>query len=935
MIKIEDILDKTNQGLDVILYYYPQATDAIGTKKPFKMRNERTASAYVKLYGNQYKVTDFGDDSHAMSIFDIVMKEESISFTESLFLLADRYQIGNTLNQNINRPDIRKRAPEDNEIEGFFNYELNKEFSPSELSVWGPNVKEEHLTKLSYFSVRWYSRTKKNDKGVLETTVISSNENYPIFLRDLGEFKKVYQPLNYDKAFRFFYVGTKPKDYVNGLDELRKAWKDYNNKERENHEDNPSNESKPYKQKKFEYAVLCSGERDAVNCFAHGYNPIWLNSETADLESSVFWEIHKMVENFVNIPDIDPTGLRKGIELGMKFLKIRTARLPDWLRNYKDIRGKSRKDLRDFIELRPKKFDFDNLLKTSMPYEFWESVADEKTGKPRVEINTAFMLNFLHDSGFCKIQDEINDKEILVQVKNNVVKKVNSKDVRSFLVEFVRKNIHDIRIHNLILNSTRTKTVTMDDLKKVEIDFKDFTQNSQFIFLKNRTLEITGNEIKEHKPGDISRFVWDSKISPHNFKRLQPCFEITQNDEFFDISVLNIQSHYFRYLINTSRIHWKTELIDLKSHDDTINAEYFEKNKFTIEGSMLSKEEVLEQKQNLVAKIFMIGYLMHGYKDMSRAWAPWIMEDTISESSQSSSGGSGKSFMTKALTLLGLKKQVEFNGRNRKLTDNQHLMDKLTMDTDFMTIEDAGRGLDFYYFYGMITGSMDINKKMVNSFNLDFEDSPKVVFNSNYPPPSSDSSTLRRLLINVVSDWYHEKTAENDYTETKTIADDFGYQIMKGNYKDEFYNEDINFIAECVKFYLSVIPKNLKIQPPMDKVRQRINISVMGDSFKEWADVYFCQGSFMLDHELPREDVYKDFTNSTGLSAKLFTPQRFMKSLKAFCANTDYIKCLNPQHLAPKGRIMKTVQGRTQEYIFIETNEKNQKQDNEEDYRAW
>ena len=45
----QDILDATNGGLDIILYYYPQARQALETReKRFKIREERTPSASLK-----------------------------------------------------------------------------------------------------------------------------------------------------------------------------------------------------------------------------------------------------------------------------------------------------------------------------------------------------------------------------------------------------------------------------------------------------------------------------------------------------------------------------------------------------------------------------------------------------------------------------------------------------------------------------------------------------------------------------------------------------------------------------------------------------------------------------------------------------------------------------------------------------------------------
>lgn len=97
MIKIEDIFNATHGGLDVILSYYPQAAESLNSRKAFRLRNERTPSAYIKQFGEIWKVTDFGDDAHAMNAVDICMKEEGRTFKEALCILADRFGVSQQL----------------------------------------------------------------------------------------------------------------------------------------------------------------------------------------------------------------------------------------------------------------------------------------------------------------------------------------------------------------------------------------------------------------------------------------------------------------------------------------------------------------------------------------------------------------------------------------------------------------------------------------------------------------------------------------------------------------------------------------------------------------------------------------------------------------------------------------------------------------------
>lgn len=924
MIKADDILQATKGGLDIILYYYPQAREsAENPRKPFNLRNEKTPSAFLKEFGNQWKVTDFGDDAQARSCFDICMQEENVKFYEAVCLLADRYGVSNTINSAINKPEIRQRPAGDDEPDGHFNYEIKKEWTKQELEIFGHRVKQDHVDKLSYRSLAWYSKTKKNKSGQLETTIILSNENYPIFSRECyykkadgtdQVFMKIYQPLNADKAFRFFYNGSKPKDYVNGLNELRRAYAEFNEREQQRFESDPANANKIYKNQKLECAVFCSGERDAVNCLSYSYYPLWLNSESVTLTEPDYREIMKYVEKLYNIPDIDKTGKRKGVELGLKYLSLHTVKLPEWLSAYKDMRGKPRKDLRDFLDIRREKRDFEDLIKRAMPYQFWEWV-ETKNGKS-LEINTAYMLNFLSDSGFGKIQDPQTKKETLVQVIGSIVKEVTSKDIRAFLVDFVREHEPDIKVVNLVLNSTRTKTVTMDDLNKIEIDFSDHADDKQFLFFNNKTIEVTPNQINEYSQGTSPRYVWEHKISNHRFRRIEPAFTVNRDTEDnFHMEIKHTKSHYFRYLINASRTYWREEYETLSSGDENTEKDYFTENHFNIAGTRLNFEQIQEQKDNLLAKIFAIGYMMHRYKALSKAWAVWVMEDKVSDDGQSL-GGTGKSFMVKFLK--NFKQIVTFGGRNKKLTENQHIFERVTRDTDLMLIDDADQYLDFNFFYGVITGDMERNEKHVKSQELTYEESPKLIITSNHPPRSNDSSTSRRLLYVIFSDYYHEKNEDNDYKETRTIHDDFGYDICKNSYSEEYWNEDINFVVDCIQFYLSVSGENIKLQPPMKKAYERMNISTMGNQFRDWAEVYFSPNSLNVDKQLIKSKVMEDFVRDTNL--KGWSTKQFTKAMQAFAKNSPWIYELNPPILQNAGkRIVRNIEGKTHEILYVRT----------------
>ena len=124
------ILDATNGGLDIILYYYPQARQALETReKRFKIRDERTPSASLKqVEDGNWLVTDFGDDQVPRNAIRVCMKEEGKTFREAIVILAGRYGIGG-IKSEVNKPELEIRDALPDESEGSYEFDVKTEIS--------------------------------------------------------------------------------------------------------------------------------------------------------------------------------------------------------------------------------------------------------------------------------------------------------------------------------------------------------------------------------------------------------------------------------------------------------------------------------------------------------------------------------------------------------------------------------------------------------------------------------------------------------------------------------------------------------------------------------------------------------------------------------------------------------------------------------------
>lgn len=906
----QDILNASRGGLDIILTYYPQAGACLeSNRKEFKIReNERTPSARIKqLDGGNWIVTDFGDDSTPRNGIQVCMKEDEISFREAIVKLAGRYGVGG-INPEVNKPGFEKRPAAEEEKEGETYFDIKKEMTEKELAELGPLVTKEVCAKYNVYSLNSFTYIKNR-----EAQVTTSNENYPIFMVDHVEFRKIYQPKNADKAYRFRYSGSRPKDYVNGLKQVRKAYEELNSEY-----DPESSDKEKKRMQKLTEIILASGERDALNVAGFGYQVIWLNSETASVDGQLYSELNKMADQIYNLPDIDNTGKKMAIKLGLQYLDIKTIWLPAKLREYNDHRGKPRKDFRDYVEIWPRIEDFKKLMRVAMPMRFWDESYND--GGVKYFFNNEQAYYFLQGNGFYQFENKnVRDGMMFIHMNNNIIRQVEADDCRKFLQNFIRDRFLPIPLRNTIHRSNQLGESSLRGLDEIKLDFTDYDKHTQYLFFINRTWKVTADAITELKPSDVDKYVWEEEVIPRRVSKKDPPFSMKFDSEEneYAITVHNTDSNFFKFLINSSRIHWRKEFpLGQKSTDNgQQDEEYIKNNRFNISGPRLEYEEKWEQEQHLINKIFSIGYLLHRYKDPARPWCVFAMDNKITETGESH-GRSGKSLCYKIIRYF--MKSVTLNGRNSKLTDNPHVYDRVTEHTDYLLIDDADQYLNFGFFFNALQGDLEVNPKNNQSYEIPFEHVPKFCITSNFTLKNIDASTEGRILYTVFSDYYHVRTEAEDYTEDFSVQDDFGKNLF-GDYNEAEWNDDLNFCASCLQFYLSV-PKELKLNPPMDNVTKRNLRTEMTEPFKNWADVYFDAKEGVCDQLVERDVAFKDFAEKSGQHK--WTTNKFTKALKAWARYTDYVDKLNPAEFHNnEKRIIRKVEGKASEMIYIQTRE--------------
>ncbi len=929
------ILDKTNGGLDVFKRMYPKC-EKNGKLVHFKSHNEDTPSSKIKEFKGIYMMTNFGGDGKAKNCFDALIEKEGLKdFGEACRWIASEMSIEGVSVQ-FNKPLVDFKAPLKHQKDDEYYFEYHEEISKAHLKVLGPLVTNELCKKYHIKSCRQFIHVRnierKGGKKELTQIITTSTEKYPIFVIDMGSWQKIYQPLNVEKQYRFRYAGIKPQHYIFGLDNLIKAQNSYV----------PEDEEE--KDERLPRVFIGAGDRDALNIASLDEVVVWQNSETAILSYDDVKKLNKYAKEIIYIGDLDETGIRQTFKIALTHTNIKIGWLPNWIKETK-YRGKARKDFTDWINLTydpdPNKIDkvyngFNGIVIDAQPARFWDVIKDDNDKFKKYALSNERLYRFLTYNGYYTFKELPDQPEFdYIKVDNGIVKKVFYRDINNFPANYLKSKRKPIPLIDFIHRSAQLKESSLSKIPEKQIDFKDCGVDHQLLFFKNKIWKVEKDKIQEYSYGQTDAFVWEHKIIQHNVHVAKDkTFEITpigkreDKSTIYDIKILKTDNLFLNYLINTSRVHWRvcgdapfkrrikearrSGQLDCDATIRKIREEkeaYRLKNQFNLEEEGLTAEQIQEQKDHLINKIFAFGYLLHKEKRDNKPWLVFAMDNRISDIADSN-GGSGKSIMfDKAVRKLLLSNKV-IPGRDKEIIKSQFMYEGISKHTDYVLFDDADAYFPMTRVYTETSGDFSVNGKYRASFSIPFEDSPKFAITSNFGLFKPDSSTERRILYTVFSDYYHYKSDLDD-TE-HTIINDLGKLLFK-DFNEKEWNAYFNFCAEAIQFYLST---DEKIDAPMDNVKKRNSLQTMGDSFKDWADSYF---ENRLDEQVPRVPAYKDFKDRENPKC---SAQKFKKSLIEWCKFHGYE--LNPDEvLNINGHNKHNHQGTATEFVYIKTNPTN------------
>lgn len=911
----ENLYEATNKGLDIIFLYCPEAKGCENGKKAFKLRpDERTASAYIVEMDNCFIVKDWGNKG--FNPIELCRHFTGFSYIEALRHLYAAFNVGET--DTFFRPNTEFKDT-DKEI-GWFEIIVADEYK--NLDVVGRFLNEKTALEYDFKPVKEYSFVFVNKKTNCNTICrIQSTDNFPIFCyQEHDDWAKIYQSM--DKKHKHSYVGKRPERHTFGLKRLqsvfdetienfnldiaaaKKAKKsilvDELTKKRDNY--------------KIDMVIIASGGSDGLNVASIGYNVIWFNSEAEKMTFDLWSQLSKIAHKIYNLPDIDKAGIDYAYSMAETFWNMPTIWLPE------SIKKNDGKDFRDWlkkyasVDFKSIQFHFKNLIAGALRMKFFDGKPDKYGQVKNYKLRFEFLCYFLNIKGFFtyKIEQKNLDNTaaeiiIFVKIDGKIVTKVSPRIIREFTKQFLREKGQPIEVLELVSMSTMFNENNLIGLKQIDLDFKGFSEDSQYYFFENNIAEITPDGINLHPQNSkaIQKFVWEQAVKKHKILPEKPFFDIQINaDGKPEIEILRNDCEYFNFLINTSRVYWRDEL-ETPFADEGEKQKYHEANRFNIAGQFLTQEQIKTQKAHLLNKIYAIGYLTHRYKQDSFAKMIVATDDKVKDLEDEANGGTGKSLTFKGLDLL-LSNRHWLDGKNRNFESDKHILQGLTKENEYIIIDDAHPYFDINHLYNWITGSVVVNPKNSSPYEIQFDDLGKIVFLTNYGVRNYTSSTRRRLFFVTTSDYYHAKS--DGYFEERKVSDDFGDKDLFKNWSSSQMNRHYNFLLQCCHVYLKY--RRFDFSVPSANVEVNNIKATIGDSFYSWADGYFTHDFIDTDNTivdgnlnkmLTRREIYKNYCDSVGKSAK--NPNSFKTAIKDYCKVKGYI--FNPKDMCNSDGLIK------------------------------
>ena len=238
-----------------------------------------------------------------------------------------------------------------------------------------------------------------------------------------------------------------------------------------------------------------------------------------------------------------------------------------------------------------------------------------------------------------------------------------------------------------------------------------------------------------------------------------------------------------------------------------------------------------------------IGYLLHGWKNLSYCPATILNDEVISDNPE---GGTGKGLFMNGIS--HMKKLVVIDGKSFNF-EKSFAYQLVSADTQILCFDDVKKHFDFERLFSVVTEGLTLEKKNKDAIKIPFSKSPKVAITTNYAIKGKGSSFERRK-------W--ELELSQFYTKEFTPLVEFG-KLMFGEWDDNDWCQFDNYMISCLQLYLD---KGL-LKSDFVNLKARKFSAETCHEFIEWCGVIggAANSKLVKNSRIKINDLYIDFTN--------------------------------------------------------------------------
>lgn len=430
-----------------------------------------------------------------------------------------------------------------------------------------------------------------------------------------------------------------------------------------------------------------------------------------------------------------------------------------------------------------------------------------------IKIEHIDFKTFLEDNGFYKFCPEGGKNYVFVKVTNNLIDHTSEKEIKDFILEYLLE-LDDKSIYNFFADSVRYfREEFLTLLSTIDIYFVEDTKDTSYLYYRNCSIRITTTDVTIIDYLDLGGYVWKDHVIDRNFN-------------ICDIG----DCHYTTFIKNVCN----KEAERVKTMESTI------------------------------------GYMLHGYKNLSYCPAVILNDEVISDHPE---GGTGKGLFMNALS--HMKKLVVIDGKAFAF-ERSFPYQLVSADTQILCFDDVKKNFDFERLFSVVTEGLTLEKKNKDAIKIPFSRSPKIGITTNYAIKGAGNSFARRK-------W--ELELHQHYNKFNTPLMEFKKHFF-ADWDDTDWCKFDNYMVLCLQGYLNtglVESKFINLD-----IRQ-LSAATSHD-FIEWCGLV--QGhepsSFLqTDCKMYKQEIYYDFITEYpdyGPKAKMtISRTRFYQWLVRFC----------------------------------------------------